>query len=35
MYLFVVGNAYGITETMLINWQGLTVVCKYSGYEEK
>jgi len=35
MYLFVVENSYEIIQTMLISEQGLKVVCKYSGYEEK
>lgn len=36
MFLFVVENAYEIIQTMQqINVQGLNVVCKYSGYEEK
>ena len=35
MYLFVVGNAYGMIQTLQMNWQGLNVVCKYFDYEEK
>ena len=35
MFLFVVENTYEIIKTMQINVQGLNVVCKYSGYEEK
>ena len=35
MFLFVVENRYEIIETLQINVQGLSVVCKYSGYEEK
>jgi len=35
MFLFVIENAYEIIQTMQINMQGLNVVCKYSGYEEK
>ena len=35
MFIFVVGNAYGWIQAMQINLQGLNVVCKYSGYEEK
>ena len=35
MFLFVVENSYEIIQTMQINVQGLNVVCKYSGYEEK
>lgn len=35
MLLFVVEKAYDIIQTRQINLQGLNVVCKYSGYEEK
>jgi len=35
MFLFVVENSYKIIQTTQINVQGLNVVCKYSGYEEK
>ena len=35
MFLFVVENTYESIQTMQINVQGLIVVCKYSGYEEK
>lgn len=36
MYLFVVEIAYETIQVVQqINVQGLTVVCKYSGYEEK
>ncbi len=35
MFLFVVENTYERIETMQITMQGLSVVCKYSGYEEK
>jgi len=35
MFLFVVENTYESIQTMQINVQGLNVVCKYSGYEEK
>lgn len=35
MFLFVVENTYEMIQTMQINAQGLNVVCKYSGYEEK
>ena len=36
MSLFVVENAYEINQIVQqINVQGLNVVCKYSGYEEK
>jgi len=35
MFLFVIDNAYERIQTMQINMQGLNVVCKYSGYEEK
>lgn len=35
MFLFVVENLYDNTQTMPINVQGLDVVYKYSGYEEK
>ena len=35
MFSLVVGNAYGWNQTLQINLQGLNVVCKYSGYEEK
>jgi len=35
MFLFVVENTYEIIQTMQINVQGLKVVCKYFGYEEK
>ena len=35
MFLFVVENTYERIETMQITMQGLNVVCKYSGYEEK
>ena len=35
MLLFVVENSYEIIQTMQINVQGLNVVCKYPGYEEK
>ena len=35
MFLFVVENTYEMIQTMQINVQGLSVVCKYSGYEEK
>jgi len=36
MFLFVVENAYEIIQTLQqLNVQGLSVVCKYSGYEEK
>ncbi len=35
MYLFVIENTYERIQTMQIIMQGLNVVCKYSGYEEK
>lgn len=35
MFLFVVENTYESIQTMQINVQGLNVVCKYFGYEEK
>lgn len=35
MFLFVVENTYESIQTMQINVQGLNVVCKNSGYEEK
>ena len=36
MFLFVFENAYEIIQTLQqLNVQGLSVVCKYSGYEEK
>ncbi len=35
MVFSVVENTYEMIQTMLINVQGLNVVCKYSGYEEK
>ena len=35
MFLFAVEITYAMIETMQINVQGLNVVCKYSGYEEK
>ena len=35
MFLFVVETTYRPIQTMQNNGQGLTVVCKYFGYEEK
>ena len=35
MFVFVIENSYANIQTMQINVQGLNVVCKYSGYEEK
>ena len=35
MYLFVVRTTYTSIQTVQNNGQGLTVVCKYFGYEEK
>lgn len=35
MFLFVVENTYEMIQTLQVNVQGLHVVCKYSGYEEK
>ena len=35
MFLFVVENTYEMIQTLQMNVQGLNVVCKYSGYEEK
>ena len=35
MFLFVVENTYEMIQAMQNNQQGLNVVCKYLGYEEK
>ena len=35
MFLFVVANSYDNLPALQNNVQGLIVVCKYSGYEEK
>lgn len=35
MFLFVIENTYERIQTMQVNMQGLNVVCKYSGCEEK